>query len=78
MAVKWVFMPASGGDSVGMAQRADKTNGWGTVRAKEELSDRLKENITGVGGGGVTTKYLEEGNSVCFMTEDRKPFDSER
>ena len=52
MAVKWVFMPASGGDSVGMAQRADKTNGWGTVRAKEELSDRLKENITGVGGGG--------------------------
>ena len=53
MAVKWVFMPASGGDSVGMAQRADKTNGWGTVRAKEELSDRLKENITGVGGGGL-------------------------
>ena len=51
----------------------------GGVRAKEELYDWLKENITGVGGGGgVTTKYLEEGNSVCFMTEDRKPFDSER
>ena len=45
MAVKWVFMPASG---VGKEQ----TKQMGGVRAKEELYDWLKENITGVGGGG--------------------------
>ena len=76
MTVKWVFMPASGGDSVGMAQRADKTNGWGESEGRTLRLTQRKYH--GGWGGGVTTKYLEEGNSVCFMTEDRKPFDSER
>ena len=78
MAVKWVFMPASGGDSVGMAQRADKTNGWGESEGRTLRLTQRKYHGVGGGGGRVTTKYLEEGNSVCFMTEDRKPFDSER
>ena len=78
MAVKWVFMPASGGDSVGMAQRADKTNGWGESEGRTLRLTQRKYHRVGAGGGRVTTKYLEEGNSVCFMTEDRKPFDSER
>ena len=78
MTVKWVFMPASGGDSVGMAQRADKTNGWGESEGRTLRLTQRKYHRVGAGGGRVTTKYLEEGNSVCFMTEDRKPFDSER
>ena len=78
MAVKWVFMPASGGDSVGMAQRADKTNGWGKSEGRTLGLTQRKYHGGGGGGGGVTTKYLEEETSVCFMTEDRKPFDSER
>ena len=71
MAVKWVFMPASGG------QRADKTNGWGESEGRTLRLTQRKYHGGG-GGGRVTTKYLEEGNSVCFMTEDTKPFDSER
>ena len=51
MAVKWVFMPASGGDSVGMAQRADKTNGWGESEGRT-LGLTLRGYITGVGWGG--------------------------
>ena len=52
MAVKWVFMPASGGDSVGMAQRADKTNGWGESEGGTlRLTQRKYHGGWGGGGG---------------------------
>ena len=52
MAVKWVFMPASGGDSVGMAQRADKTNGWGKSEGRT-LGLTQRKYHGGGGGGGL-------------------------
>ena len=51
MTVKWVFMPASGGDSVGMAQRADKTNGWGESEGRTLGLTQRKYHGGGVGGG---------------------------
>ena len=53
MAVKWVFMPASGGDSVGMAQRADKTNGWGESEGRTLRLTQRKYHGVGGGGGGL-------------------------
>ena len=53
MAVKWVFMPASGRDSVGMAQRADKTNGWGESEGRTLRLTQRKYHRVGAGGGGL-------------------------
>ena len=66
-----------GGD--GAKSRQNKWVGYGESEGRTlRLTQRKYHGGGGGEGGRVTTKYLEEGNSVCFTTEDRKPFDSER
>ena len=65
MTVKWVFMPASGGDSVGMAQRADKTNGWGESEGRTlRLTQRKYHG--GWGGGGGYNQILRR-RKFCLL-----------